>query len=311
MKLSGAITRYVEMKRLFGVSFKTGEELLRALSRQTGDVSVRSVTKWQVLNFLNGPKTSDVTWMMKYRMLKAFFEHWMARSEVYDLPMPRSRAASPRGFAPYIYSITELRKLLRCTASRRRVAYREIESCTFRTVLLFLYGTGARLNEALAMTPGDIDLRNGTLTLRRPNSDMMRTIPIGPSLLHLLRAYFKSTLQSRRGAQNFFVRKDGHPVSIQALVRAFRGLCRKAGISRRDGICRQPRMTDLRHTFAVHCLNAWLREGKDLRSMLPILGAYLGHVSLSSSETYLSVTPDRFWKQLSRLSHRTLTVSSL
>jgi hypothetical protein len=37
--------------------------------------------------------------------------------------------------------------------------------------------------------------------------------------------------------------------------------------------------------------------------MLPILAAaYLGHVSLSSTEEYLSFAPNRFWKQLSSLS---------
>jgi integrase/recombinase XerD len=57
----------------------------------------------------------------------------------------------------------------------------------------------------------------------------------------------------------------------------------------------------LRRTFAVHCMRKWLREGKDLRRMLPLLGAYLGHVSLSSTEAYLAVTPERFGVQLWRL----------
>lgn len=311
MKLSAAITRYIEVKQSFGISFKEGARVLHAFSRQIGDVPVRSVTKWQLLGFLNGARTSNVAWMMKYRTLKAFFEYWMARNEVSELPMPRSRTATPRAFAPYIYSVTELRKLLRCTSFRRKAAYREIHSYTLRTVLLFLYGTGARVNEALAMTRGDLDARNGTITLRRPNTAVRRTVPIGPNLISLLRVYLKSTFQSECGTQTFFARKDGQPISIRALVRAFRALRRKAGISRRDGIPREPRMKDLRHTFAVHCLNAWLKEGRDLRSMLPILGAYLGHVSLNSSEAYLSVTPERFWGQLSRLSHRTLKVSSL
>lgn len=311
MKLSAAIGRYVEVKQSFGISFKRGERVLRALSRQVGGVPVRSVTKWQVLNFLDGARTSNVAWMMKYRMLKAFFEYWMARNEVSELPIPRSRPVTPRAFTPYVYSVSELRKLLRCTSLRRRAACREIDSYTLRTVLLFLYGTGARVNEALAMRQGDIDARNGMITLRRPNTDVTRTIPIGPSLLRLLRIYLKSTIRSKTETRNFFARKDGQPISIRALVRAFRVLRCKAGISRHDGIPRQPRMKDLRHTFAVHCLNKWLKERRDLRSMLPILGAYLGHVSLNSSEAYLSVTPGRFWKQLSRLSHRTLSASSL
>jgi hypothetical protein len=36
--------------------------------------------------------------------------------------------------------------------------------------------------------------------------------------------------------------------------------------------------------------------------MLPVLAAYLGHVSLSSTEEYLSLVPNRFRKQLSSLS---------
>src|ERR1700682_2963061 len=107
MKLSGAITRYVEMKRVLGVSFKMGAGWLWAFSRQIGDVSFGSVTKGQVLGFLNGQRTSNLTWLAKYRVLKAFFEYWMLRNEVSKLPMPRSRAACPTPFAPYIYSVSE------------------------------------------------------------------------------------------------------------------------------------------------------------------------------------------------------------
>jgi hypothetical protein len=39
--------------------------------------------------------------------------------------------------------------------------------------------------------------------------------------------------------------------------------------------------------------------------MLPLLGAYLGHVSVSSTEAYLAVMPERFLTQLSRLSSDT------
>jgi hypothetical protein len=39
--------------------------------------------------------------------------------------------------------------------------------------------------------------------------------------------------------------------------------------------------------------------------MLPILGAYLGHVRLASTEAYLAVTPERFLSQLSRLGSAT------
>jgi hypothetical protein len=35
--------------------------------------------------------------------------------------------------------------------------------------------------------------------------------------------------------------------------------------------------------------------------MLPVLAAYMGMVKLESAEAYLSMMPERFWKQLSKL----------
>jgi len=60
-------------------------------------------------------------------------------------------------------------------------------------------------------------------------------------------------------------------------------------------------MHDLSHTFAVHVLETWVREGKDLRQKLPVLSGYMGHAVLGSTELYLRLVPDRFVKSLSRL----------
>jgi integrase len=46
--------------------------------------------------------------------------------------------------------------------------------------------------------------------------------------------------------------------------------------------------------MAVHCLRRWELEGKDLRAFLPVLQAYLGHVSLADTAYYLHLTADLF-----------------
>jgi integrase/recombinase XerD len=61
-------------------------------------------------------------------------------------------------------------------------------------------------------------------------------------------------------------------------------------------------MRDLRSTFAVHRITSWIKEGADLNRMLPALAAYMGNVSLASTEKYLSLTPERFRKELQKLS---------
>ncbi len=274
MRLTRSIRRYVAMKHLMGKPFDRGTQVLQAFCRYVNDVSLRSVAKWHVLGFLEQSVLSDVTWLLRYRILKAFFEYWMERDELEGLPMPPSRCpGSPRTLVPYIYSASDLRRLIDNTGSKRRPSAREFSQLAFTTILLFLYGTGARINETLSLGWNDVDLTHGTVTFRG-------------STTH-------SSLQNYENV--------GTPIAQANLCMSFRSLRRKAGISRPGDLSPQPRIQDLRRTFAVHCIREWLRNGNDLRNMLPILGAYLGHASLTSTEAYLAVTPERFLPQLSSL----------
>ena len=74
-------------------------------------------------------------------------------------------------------------------------------------------------------------------------------------------------------------------------MQAFRKIRKKASVIRRDNSRYQPRLHDLRHTFAVHRLTAWYKEGSDVQKYLPILSEYLGHTRLSSTSVYLTMTP--------------------
>ena len=55
-----------------------------------------------------------------------------------------------------------------------------------------------------------------------------------------------------------------------------------------------PRVHDIRHTFAVHTIERWYKEGTDLGVMLPVLATYLGHQGLAGTQRYLRLTPDIF-----------------
>src|SRR5262245_38279836 len=142
MKLSLAVEKYVEMKRSFGISGRWLAGKLRSLAQQTGDVQMDSVTKSNVLRFLDRGRTSDVTWMMNYRALKAFFQYWKARGQIRELPMPQARAAVGRhAVVPYIYSVSDVRRLMWGTCLKPRRTSRGIDPPTLRAILMFLYGT--------------------------------------------------------------------------------------------------------------------------------------------------------------------------
>lgn len=73
----------------------------------------------------------------------------------------------------------------------------------------------------------------------------------------------------------------------------FREVLWLAGIPH-QGRGKGPRVHDLRHTFAVHCLNKWVDEGRDIYTVLPVLSDYLGHSSISATSHYLRLTPVQF-----------------
>jgi integrase len=83
----------------------------------------------------------------------------------------------------------------------------------------------------------------------------------------------------------------------------FRSLRAHAGICRGDGARRQPRLHDLRHTFAVHRLTSWYRQGADGQRLLPLLSVYLGHVHLGATQGYLRMMPELLAEANARFAH--------
>ncbi len=59
-----------------------------------------------------------------------------------------------------------------------------------------------------------------------------------------------------------------------------------------DGGRCQPRQHDLRHAAAVHRLVYWYRQGADVQRLLPQLAKYLGHVHITATERYLTLTAE-------------------
>ena len=64
--------------------------------------------------------------------------------------------------------------------------------------------------------------------------------------------------------------------------------------SSRGARARSPASRPATHTFAVHRLAKWYREGVDLNALLPVLATYLGHRSITDTQLYLRLTADLF-----------------
>ena len=182
--------------------------------------------------------------------------------------------------------------------STARKGPRVIDPTTMRTILLFLYGTGVLLSEALTLKESDLDLTRDVITVRRLAHGRTRTIPIGSDVHKLLTTYLRSNVRKNFKDGNLFLTRNGTQVYSQTLNGLFRVVRRNANVVRFDGGRFQPTLQDFRSTFAVHRIAAWYEKGIDAQELLPALGAYLGQVGLVSMNRHLSLTPEHYRKHL-------------
>jgi integrase/recombinase XerD len=200
----------------------------------------------------------------------------------------------PARLVPYVYTRDELHRLVHATTSYRK-QHRKLEPHTLRAIVLVLYGAGLRVSEAVALPLGDVDMPDALLTIRNTKFNKTRLVPLSSDLQQVMAQYLTQRQEaghSQSPCAPFFVLRQGTPVSVQLVEQTFRHLCEYAGVRRTDGARSQPRLHDLRHSFAVHRLIAWYRQGADVQHLLPYLSTYLGHVNIVATQVYLTMTPE-------------------
>lgn len=292
MKLVAAIDRYILHRRTTGQKFESPAVALRAFSRRYSDRSLRGVTPTEVKQFLDVPQTGPATWRRKYGALRDFFVYWRCREKLKTVPMPPAGPKFTQTFVPYIYPRREIQLLLEAVPRCQRNVECRISAITLRTLLLLLYGTGMRVGEALRLRLADVDLDNSVITVRGTKFYKSRLVPLGRDVVRLLRNYLATPGRCNQHYQPLLQSRQQKPLGHSQLNFTFRRLRSLAGVRRSDTSSHQPRLHDLRHTFAVHRLTEWYRAGADVQTLLPALSTYLGHVDLHSTQCYLTMTPE-------------------
>lgn len=292
MNTNDLLTHYLAFRQALGGWHKSNETLLRSFCRFVGLRTCVARIRPETVSAFLGPITA--TWYSRYYALKGFFGFAVSRGHLAEAPLPKVLPRRPAPFVPYIYSRGELRRLLEAIPSYRRYPT-QIAPQTFRTILLLLYGAGLRAREALNLSVADVDLPNALLTIRDTKFSKSRLVPIGEDLTGVLTAYAgwrSRTHPSATAEGRFFLGSHGAGIRLGRLQHAFQRLRELAQVRRSADARYQPRLHDLRHTFAVHRLTAWYQQGQDVQRLLHHLSVYLGHAHLAGTHVYLTMTPE-------------------
>jgi integrase/recombinase XerD len=244
---------------------------------------------------------SNNTWRRYVSYLSKFFVYWCARRQIGSIPQAKQKPFVKTSFFPFIYTRAEIRRLIDAIPLCLRYSRCSMNVDTFRTILLLVYGTGMRIGDVLRILDSHIDLRQKTIHIQGARIQLSRDIPIGTDVERLLLQYLKKTQRAKFGTgKQLFLTVGGKPVPYAVVRNSFLHIRRLAGVTRPSSSY-QPRIHDLRHSFAVHSIASWGRNGLSPEKMLPILAAYMGNVNLEGFERYLELTPTSYEKQLTCL----------
>ena len=292
--LSCPIQGYIEEKKAVGYNFGKGAAMLKRF-----DIFVKSfgleevslpkklVLEWTKLT----PNETVSNQSHRISLLRGLAEY-MNRIGYPAYIYPRGLVTIDRySYTPYIFSEVELLSILNVCDSYPKAAASPYRHLVLPLIMRMLYGCGLRISEALNLSIDDVDLREGTLFIADTKFGKERLIPMSDSLRKRCHDHRMSVLACRAGKDPFYPSPYGGSYSSSTISSLFRQILWKAGISHSG---KGPRLHDMRHTFAVHCLKKWVLNGRDLSNCLPYLSAYLGHEDMRGSQRYLRLTADLY-----------------
>lgn len=295
MSVGEVVERYLAYRRAAGSEYACGAQHLRRVASLLGKsagAGALAGANIEELILTNGRMT--LTSRMKLSSLSVFLRWCVARGFLAGMPrLPEPpRNLSPA--RPHIFSDDEIRRLLSANHMRRHSRSRTPVE-TARMVVLMTCTMGLRISETLSLAVGDIDTGLNAATVRETKFYKTRIVPYGPAVAQKLREFVvwrKASGLPDAGKSPLFTDRSGTPLTYGSFRQTFRWLCEDAGVARGAGDSRDPRIHDLRHTFAVRRMLAWYREGRDVQSLLPKLSVYMGHSSVAGTSLYLSMTPE-------------------
>ena len=292
-QFSKSMHDYVDDMHATGHKYETGSKLLKRLDsfivenfsdeeHLTKNI-VRSWTK-------KSPYEAQSTQLGRISVVRGFASFLCRTGKKAYIYPPLHHMIERYSYVPYIFTESQISSLLKASDSFQESLASPYRHLIIPAVLRLLYGCGLRISEAMNLHVEDVDFQKGLLYIRGTKFNKERIIPMANFLTKYLENYALIALVIAKEDDWFFPSPyNEHHYNEATMYKHFRSLLWSVGISHTG---KGPRLHDLRHTYAVHCLKKWVINEYDINEYLPYLSIYLGHQDLRGTQHYLKLTAD-------------------
>ena len=287
--LNDDANRYIALRRTLGYKLVKAERHLRAFARfaaERGETRIRtaSVLAWlATVARTPGARARRLTDLI---LFARFLHAEDPRHEIPRADFARSRQKRP---TPYIYTSGEIARILDAAGNLRHQKPNPLRRQLYVMLFGLIAAAGLRVSEALALKLDDI-LPDGLLHIRETKFRKSRLVPLHATVIEALDLYIEVRRQ-RAGESNWLFPSVKHREMCPTTVNyTFRCVLRRAKIAPERS--RQPRIHDLRHTFATRVLEQCGAERGVVARHFVALSTYLGHADIRNTYWYLQATPE-------------------
>jgi len=283
--LDQLVTTYLEVRRALGFDLDETERMLRqyvAFAEALGDTHILTNT---ALDWCAEAGTAGQR-HHRLRRVVLFARYARAEDPLHEVPPGDIFPRLPPQRMPYIYTPEEAAKLI--AAAEQLGPAGSLRPHTVATIIGLLFATGMRVSEALALHLDDIT--NDGIVIRKTKFRKSRFIPLHDTAQKRLQQYIDLRIRAGTPPNHIFINYHGKPLGHRGLNGSFRKARRTIGLERPVDQS-QPRVHDIRHTFAVRALEA-CPDGRDrIAQHMLALTTYLGHTNVADTYWYLRATP--------------------
>jgi integrase/recombinase XerD len=219
---------------------------------------------------------SSATIARKMAAVKSLFQHLVKQGRISKSPAAELGSPEVKKPLPRAISVGDVDRLMR-QADKKSTP----EGLRDSAMLHLLYATGMRVTELVSLDLGDLDPDQGTVRCVGRGA-RTRQLPVDPRTALALRDYLdrgRPSLVRADASQNaLFLNHRGQRLTRQGFWLIMKGVARDSGVAT------EVTPHTLRHSFAMHRLNAGLA--------LPKLRELLGHANISTTQIYTQVKAD-------------------